>query len=328
LSRPKPNLDGNRDLKEGDSFMKHAVLGPGAIGGLVATALAHETAQVTLLVRPHAHTDHSGMLHLQRPHDAIEAQVEIAARLTAPVDVLWVAVKAHQLVAALHAVPADAAIGTIVPLLNGIEHVHLLRSLFTHNHVVPATILVSSERIAPLRIVQRSLFANLALSMIGEQRLQGVAERLRHAGFSCEFRADEKTMLWDKLAFLAPFALVGAASDQDKQGIFADATWRTRLEFAVGEVCAVAAADGAVVDRREILARLQSLPPAMRSSMQKDVSAGRTPELDAIGGAIIRAGRKYGIGVPAIRKLVVEIQDPLSPTAEAATIGRICLKTR
>jgi 2-dehydropantoate 2-reductase len=291
LSRSKPNLDENRDLKEGDSFMKHAVLGPGAIGGLVATALAHETAQVTLLVRPHAHTDHSGMLHLQRPQGAIEAQVEIAARLTEPVDVLWVAVKAHQLVAALHAVPPDAAIGAIVPLLNGIEHVHLLRSLFTHNRVVPATILVSSERVAPLRIVQRSRFANLALSMIGEQRLQGVAERLRHAGFSCEFRADEKTMLWDKLAFLASFALVGAASDQDKQGIFADATWRTRL--------------------REILARLQSLPPAMRSSMQKDVSAGRDPELDAIGGAIIRAGRKYGIGVPAIRKLVVEIQERL-----------------
>jgi 2-dehydropantoate 2-reductase len=49
----------------------------------------------------------------------------------------------------------------------------------------------------------------------------------------------------------------------------------------------------------------------MRSSMQKDVSAGRDPELDAIGGAIIRAGRKYAIGVPAIRKLVVEIQERL-----------------
>jgi 2-dehydropantoate 2-reductase len=82
--------------------------------------------------------------------------VGIAARLTEPVDVLWVAVKVHQLVAALHAVPADAAIGTVVPLLNGIEQISLLRSLFTHDRVVPATILVSSERVAPRRIVQRS----------------------------------------------------------------------------------------------------------------------------------------------------------------------------
>jgi len=295
--------------------MKHAILGAGAIGGLVATALAHEGEHVTLLVRPQTRVQHSGMLHLKRPHDTIEATVGIDTTLVEPVDVLWVAVKAHQLVEALLAAPPDAVIGTIVPLLNGIEHVSLLRSLFTHDRVIPATIFVSSERVALGRFVQRSPFANLALSMIGEQKLHGVAARLRHAGFSCEFRADEKTMLWHKLAFLAPFALVGTASDKDKQGIFADATWRTRLKFAIGEVCAAAAAEGAVVDREEILGMLKSLPPAMRSSMQKDVSAGLTPELDAIGGAIIRAARNHGFGVPAIRGLVSEIQERLKSAA-------------
>jgi hypothetical protein len=71
--------------------------------------------------------------------------------------------------------------------------------------------------------------------MTGEQKLEGIAARLRHAGFSCEFQANEKTMLCSKLAFLAPFALIGTASDKDKPGIFADATWRGRLESAVGE---------------------------------------------------------------------------------------------
>jgi len=57
----------------------------------------------------------------------------------------------------------------------------------------------------------------LALSVTGERKLESVAARLRHAGFSCEFQANEKTMLWSKLAFLAPFALTGTASDKDKQ---------------------------------------------------------------------------------------------------------------
>jgi hypothetical protein len=48
--------------------------------------------------------------------------------------------------------------------------------------------------------------------------------RLRDAGFSCGFQADEKTMLWSKLALLAPFALTTTASDKDKQGVLADAT--------------------------------------------------------------------------------------------------------
>ncbi len=292
--------------------MKHAILGAGAVGGLVGTALAHEGDHVTLLVRPRTHTQHPGLLRLKRPYDSIEAPVRIETRLAEPVDVLWVAVKSHQLVAALRAVPPGAVITTIVPLLNGIEHVNVLRLRFEHERVVPATILVESERLAPGRIVQRSPFVRLALSRIGEQKLEGVAARLRRAGFSCEFQADEKTMLWSKLAFLAPFALIGTASDKDKQGIFADVAWRARLESAVGEACAVAAADGAVVDREKILAKLEALPATMRSSMQKDVSAGLMPELDAIGGPIIRTGRNYGFDVPATRKLVAEIEERLN----------------
>jgi 2-dehydropantoate 2-reductase len=215
--------------------MKHAILGAGAVGGLMGTALAHEGDHVMLLVRPRTHAQHPEILRLKRPYDTIEAPVRIETRLAEPVDVLWVAVKSHQLVAALRTVPSSAGITTIVPLLNGIEHVNLLRLRFNHERVVPATILVESERLAPGRIVQRSPFVRLALSMIGEQKLQGVAARLRHAGFSCEFQADEKTMLWSKLAFLAPFALIGTASDKDKQGIFADVAWRARLESAVGE---------------------------------------------------------------------------------------------
>jgi 2-dehydropantoate 2-reductase len=292
--------------------MKHAILGAGAVGGLVGTALAHEGDHVTLLVRPRTHTQHPGLLRLKRPYDTIEARVRIETRLVEPVDVLWVAVKSHQLVAALRAVPPGAVITTIVPLLNGIEHVNVLRLRFEHERVAPATILVESERLAPGRIVQRSPFVRLALSRIGEQKLEGVAARLRRAGFSCEFQADEKTMLWSKLAFLAPFALIGTASDKDKQGIFADVAWRARLESAVGEACAVAAADGAVVDREGILAKLEALPATMRSSMQKDVSAGLMPELDAIGGPIIRTGRNYGFDVPATRKLVAEIEERLN----------------
>ena len=74
--------------------MKHAVLGAGAIGGLVATVLAHEGEQVTILVRPPKYADHCGTLQLTRPHDDIVTEVRIAAKLTEAVDVLWVAVKA------------------------------------------------------------------------------------------------------------------------------------------------------------------------------------------------------------------------------------------
>ena len=310
--------------------MKHAILGAGAVGGLIGAALAHEGHHVTVLVRPESLARHPSQLSLERLSGKIEAPIRLDTKLSTDVDVLWIAVKAHQLVPALNAIPSHGPrIATIVPLLNGMEHVKLLRSRFDHERVVPATISVESERLAPGRVVQRSSFVRLALSVTGEHKLESVAARLRHAGFSCEFQANEKTMLWSKLAFLAPFALTGTASDKDKQGIFADPGWRNRLECAVGEACAVAAADRAAVDREKILATLESLPAAMRTSMQKDVSAGRMPELDAIGGPIIRGGRHHGLDVPTTRELVARIEERLNKELPQDTSPvRISKKTR
>jgi 2-dehydropantoate 2-reductase len=41
--------------------------------------------------------------------------------------------------------------------------------------------------------------------------------------------------------------------------------------------------------------------------MQRDIAAGREPELDAIPGAVLRAGRRHGIECPTIARLAVEI---------------------
>ena len=68
-------------------------------------------------------------------------------------------------------------------------------------------------------------------SATGERQMEGVAKRLRHAGFSCEFQTDEKTMLWSKLAFLASFALATTAGNKSKQEIFADPVWLSLIHI-------------------------------------------------------------------------------------------------
>ena len=37
--------------------------------------------------------------------------------------------------------------------------------------------------------------------------------------------------------------------------------------------------------------------------MQRDIAAGRTPELDAIPGAVLRAAARHGIAAPTIEEL-------------------------
>lgn len=295
--------------------MNHAILGAGGIGGLIGAVLAHKGDRVTMLLRPESVAHYPDHLWLETPAGEIKAPVHRTVKLEAPVDVLWIAVKAHQLDSALRSLGAETnGVGTVVPLLNGIDHVALLRSRFGRENVVPGTIAVEAERVAPGHIVQRSPFVRMALSAQGEAKLGGIAGKFRETGFTCDFYANEQTMLWGKLAFLAPFALTSTAADKSIGEIFADAQWRARLESAVREACAVANAEGASLDSAKILATLGSLPPAMRSSMQKDVKAGRVPELDAIGGPIVRGGSKHHIEHSVTRELMEKIEQRLNPS--------------
>jgi 2-dehydropantoate 2-reductase len=52
---------------------------------------------------------------------------------------------------------------------------------------------------------------------------------------------------------------------------------------------------------------IKSAPSGMRSSMQKDVEHGRAPELDAIGGAIVRAAKRHGMAAPITEELIAQI---------------------
>jgi 2-dehydropantoate 2-reductase len=286
--------------------MKHAILGPGAIGGLVGTALASLGEDVTVIVRPEKLSGYPVSLSLERPSGTITAPAKSAAALTEPVDVLWIATKTYQLQTALEAVKSSP--GLVVPLLNGVDHVEVLRQRFVRDHVVPATIAVEAERTAPGRFVQRSPFVRLNLAASGEPRLGAIVARLGELGFTCQFMPNEQTLLWSKLCFLAPFALVTSASGKNKGEIFADAEWKHKLDSAIAEACAVAKASGAEIDLPKLQAIFESFPPVARSSMAKDLTAHRELELDAIGGPIVRGGKHYGIDVPTTANLIAAIR--------------------
>jgi 2-dehydropantoate 2-reductase len=286
--------------------MEHAVLGAGAIGGLVGTAVASLGEGVTILVRPERLPGYPANLSVERPSGAITVPATVAATLPNPVDVLWIATKTYQLKTALQAVQSLPR--CIVPLLNGVDHVEVLRAHFGRDRVLPATIAVEAERIAPGRFVQRSPFVNLNLAATGEQVLGGIVARLRDIEFTCRFIQNEQTLLWSKLCFLGPFALVTSASGMNKGEIYADAEWKRKLISAMAEACAVAKASGADVDAAQVQAIYDGLPSSIRSSMQKDLASRRRLELDAIGGPIMHGGERYGIDVSTTAALIAVIR--------------------
>jgi 2-dehydropantoate 2-reductase len=291
--------------------MRHAILGAGGVGGLVGGAFAKAGHPVTLLVRSGRRDHYPERLTVQSETlGAFEAPVQVADRLEGQFDVVWVTVKATALEAALDAAPPeDLGGGVVVPLLNGVDHVGRLRERYGPERVLPGTIRVEAEQVAPGRVRHRSAFADVQVAPDPTTRVRAEAlcGELRAVGLGCEVRDDELTMLWGKLCFLAPFALATTASGGPLGDVRSDPRWRTRLEECVKEACAVGVAEGAKVAPEPILATFRGLPDGFRSSMQKDVAAGRQPELDAIAGPVLRGGSEHGIDVPATRALVDRI---------------------
>lgn len=290
-----------------------AVLGAGGVGGLVGALLARAeqgTSSVTFVARDAtAEALRERGLHVRSGQFGdLDVPVQAVTRLDVPVDVLLVAVKATGLASALDLVPPEAlGDGVVVPLLNGVEHLDVLRARYGAERVVPAVIRVEATRVAPGEIVHGSPFVEVDLAQGGApaEKVEAVRSLLEGAGITTRVRDGEAALVWAKLSFLAPLALL---TTRHRATIGEVRTvHRAELEGLVAEVAAVATASGAPSDPGASLALYDRFPADARSSMERDAEAGRPLEVDAIGGAVVRAAGRHGVAAPLTSRLVAAL---------------------
>ncbi|WP_155055594.1 ketopantoate reductase family protein [Streptomyces blattellae] len=289
-----------------------AVLGPGGIGGLLAGLLAHAGHRVICLAREDtAKTLSTGGIQVSSGQfGGFTARVEAATELREPVDACLIAVKHTALDAALDRVPPTAlGDALLVPFLNGVDHPAALRALYRPDRVAPAAIRVESTRVATGRIEHTSPFAEIDLTGtdVPPHRLDALAATLTAAGPTTRVLPDETAALWAKMSFLAPLALLTT-----RYGLpLGDVRTRHREELTalVEETAAVSRACGGPGDPARSLAGYDTFPPHTKSSMQRDAEAGRPLELDAIGGALLRAAERHGVPVPVATRVINDLRD-------------------
>jgi 2-dehydropantoate 2-reductase len=271
-----------------------------------------------MVVRPESLAQYPEQIHLESSFGNITAPVIRASQVPA-CDVLWITVKATQLDHALRSVANPESVRAIVPLLNGIDHLALLRDRYGAERIIAATIAVEAERVAPAQFIHRSPFARLNVSSAGHGLLHSTLDDLHKLGFHCQFFDDEQTLMWSKLVFLAPLALATTAAGLAVGGVMSDPMRKQQWQACVHEAAAVARAEGAKVDPEFVIPGILKMPAHMRSSMQKDVAQGNPPELDAIAGPILRGASRHGIDVPATRALVAGVEDRLTEKSGSVT---------
>jgi 2-dehydropantoate 2-reductase len=292
-----------------------AVLGVGGVGGL----LAAKTEALCIGRERTVEAIREGGLRLVRGGMTTVVHPEATTRLDRPVALLVVA---YDLDAALDRVSPEALDGALIlPLLNGLEHVEAIRerlggasySLLQARPVVaagsigrvsaaspePGLVVVQTERAGRPRIAAAS-------QDLGVETLAGRLEPLAEAGLELVLRPDERDVLWEKAVRLAVLAAATVASGLPVGALREDPVWRGRMQTALEEAIAVAAADGVLLAGTDQWAIIQAMPPELTTSAARDAAAGRQTELDAISGSVVRAGRRLGVEAPVLDALLEE----------------------
>lgn len=287
-----------------------AILGPGGVGGFLAAGLTRAGEAVVVIAREETGEQlaANGIEVESAVLGSFQARPQVVSVLAEPARLLIVATKATTLEAALERIGPQPQL--VLPLLNGLEHMQLLRRHFEPQRVAAGTIRIESSSPRPGRISQTSPTVRVELAADAPEvrpLLDPVAQMFARAGIAARIEEGEARILWSKLVRLVTLACTTAASDRTIGFIRSDPQWRATLEACIEEAAAVANADGGEVDPAATLAELEEAHPSLGSSMQRDLAAGRTPELDAIAGAVLRAGGRHGIGCPTIAGLSREI---------------------
>jgi 2-dehydropantoate 2-reductase len=286
-----------------------AVLGPGAVGGSLAVRLASNGVPVVCVAHPEA----AGLIALaglvvESPEGTLSARVEVVEQLARPVGVLLVTVKAPALEDAIQRVdPSTVANGVVIPLLNGLEHMEVLRERFGDRVAAGSISHFQAYRAGRVQIIEATgaPVVTIASESLARSEIEAAAELLRRARIDVRVAQSEQRVLWHKLARIAPLAAASAASGKSVGELRGDPEWRARLESAVAEACEVAAANGVGLRASTQWAIIDEIAAETTPSAARDVAAGRRSELDAIAGSVLRAAKRLGVPCPALTDLAV-----------------------
>jgi 2-dehydropantoate 2-reductase len=289
--------------------MKLAVLGPGALGCLMAALFLEAGEDVTLV---DYQADRSARLRqcgiqvhtLEGEQRLMKVPVALAAEVRS-CDLTIVAVKAYQTKAAAQALPTLMSQGGLaLTLQNGLGNLEKMAKVVGPERLLAGVGLLGVTRQDEGRILfagQGAIFIGIpAGSQVSETEVAKVVDIFRRAGFECQAREDIQAVLWEKLIInVAINPLTALLRVPNGALLKLHHAWDVGVAASV-EAQMVARAAGLNLngDPEARLRQVCTNTAANRSSMLQDILAGRPTEIEALNAQVSSRGRALGLATP------------------------------
>lgn len=296
-----------------------AVIGPGAIGTTIAAALCEAGTPARLYGRTARErlVLHRGDRSIYVPGPVITDMSQVDG----PAALVFVAVKTTQHAGASSWLEALAGPQTVVCVLqNGVEQQAALEPLIPQERIVPAIVWFPAETQPDGSVLLRG---EPRVTLPESPASSAAAQALGATWCDVEQATDFASVAWRKLLQNAVAGLMVLTGR--RAGMFRREDIAQLASDYLRECLAVARAEGAELDDNvpgELLARFQSFPDDMGTSILADREAGRPLEWDARNGVVRRLGRAHGIPTPisdVVVPLLAAASDGTGSTATAAS---------
>jgi 2-dehydropantoate 2-reductase len=333
--------------------MKIAIVGAGAIGGLLGTRLALAGQQVSFIARGRnlaairsqgfrLQQDGAADLHapdVQAFEDCAEA---------GPQDAVLITVKAHQVRDLLPGLRGLFGPQTaVVTLINGVPwwYFHRLAGPFEGrqlqtldpdgqlaaqiepDRLIGGIVYPAAELVAPgvVKLIEGNRFTLGEPDGTRSPRVEALAQAFMAAGFKAPVARDIRSELWVKLWGNLSFNPLSALTHATLEEICRFPPTRALAGRMMAEAQAVGEALGVVfkIPVEQRIAGAEAVG-AHKTSMLQDVENGRALELAALVGAVIELGRITGTPTPTIE--AVHATTALLAQTLAARHGRLAVQ--
>ncbi|SEF29348.1 2-dehydropantoate 2-reductase [Variovorax sp. NFACC27] len=309
--------------------MKIAIIGAGAIGGLVGAKLALAGEDVTFIVRG-ANLDAISRNGIKLVSAEGEEQVARNVKATdrydeaGPQDIVVLAMKAHQVEAVANDVPKLFGPDTVVVTMqNGIPYWYFhkhggalegtpVRSVdpsgtvaakIPAQRVIGCVVYPASELIAPgvVKHIEGDRFPVGELDGSASERVNSVSACFTGAGFKAPVLDNIRAEIWLKLWGNLTFNPISSLSHSTLVDICQYPPSRELAAAMMREAQAVAHKLG-IEFRVTLEKRIAGAEKVgkHKTSMLQDVEAGRAPEIDALVGAVVELARLTETPTPHI----------------------------
>jgi len=310
--------------------MKVVIIGPGALGCLLAASLTIKLDQSSRKAfapdlwlldhkpeRAQYLSEHGLILEEGNQNKSCRIKATADPKKIGPADIVILCVKSPQMAAGLQqAAKLVEADTLLVTLQNGIGHLELLKDKQKLPSVVLGVTAQGANMVAPGHVRH----AGDGLTRIGFLKsasfsksllLAKVCNFLNAGGIETVIVDNILDYVWSKLLINAGINALTAIHHCPNGELLGSAAIKGKLTAAVREGEAVARALGIELTADPLAMTLDVCRKTAQnlSSMLQDVNNGRPTEIDSINGEIAAAGRKLGIPTPVNDELVQKVKE-------------------